>query len=251
MTSLEDSSDGRLLAAYVQAREESAFAEIVRRHGALVLNTCRHILGHTQDAEDAAQAVFLTLARKAASLTHNISLAAWLQHIAYCISIDARKSRTSRIARERKVTEMARPEPQGVALSEESWMALHGELAALPEKYRQAVVLFHMEERPLEEIARLLSCPLNTAHTWLRQGREKLKDRLLRRGLTLSVTALVSLLSFEASAAEAPVAFVSTTTKAAMLVAAGKVAAAGGASVVSAKAAALADGAVKRSFWPS
>src|SRR5689334_12330746 len=94
--SLQMRSDGDLLRDFATHKGESAFEEIIRRHGALVINVCKRVLGNTTDAEDAAQAVFLTLARKASSLASNDSVAAWLHHVAWCVASNARKAKCAR-----------------------------------------------------------------------------------------------------------------------------------------------------------
>src|SRR4051812_16693251 len=98
--------DGRLLATFAETRDERAFEEVVRRHAGLVLGVCRRVLGREADAEDAAQAVFLTLARKAASLRRERSVAPWLHHVARCIALNAREAAAARAKHEREVAAM-------------------------------------------------------------------------------------------------------------------------------------------------
>ena len=243
-----EKTDGELLAEFAAKRAEAAFAELVARHQTLVFNTCRRILEQTQDAEDAAQAVFLVLARQAAVLKGRASLAGWLYQTACHIAWRAKESAARRKNREKEAGQMATLRPEQEAARIQLAPLLDGELNVLPEKYRLPIVLFHLENRSLDETAKLLNCKIGTLGSLLARGRELLKDRLARRGTILSVGLLATLLSHEALAAEVPVAFVSTTTKAALLVTAGKIAAAGGAGVVSAKAVAMADGAVKALF---
>src|SRR5436190_24006720 len=107
MPDLEHMTDGELLVEFSQRRSEDCFKQIVQRHGPLVLRVCTRVLRQSQDAEDAAQAVFLTLARKAGTLTGNTTVAPWLHHVASCVSRDALDARSARRARERETAKMA------------------------------------------------------------------------------------------------------------------------------------------------
>src|SRR5262245_38342184 len=144
-------SDADLLAAFAARRDEGAFEELVRRHETLVVNACRRVLGDLQDARDAAQAVFLTLAMKAGRIDASRPLGPWLHHVSTCVAVNARKAREARLARERNVSGRAAESP------DEAFEALRPvldrELDRLPEKYRRPLVLFHLEGKSLEETA--------------------------------------------------------------------------------------------------
>jgi RNA polymerase sigma factor (sigma-70 family) len=225
-------TDGELLGAFAARRDEAAFEELVRRHETLVLNACRRVLGDAQDARDAAQAVFLTLALKAGRIDGSRPLGPWLHHVAACVAVNARKSREARLARERNVSGRAR-EPHDEALDALRPL-LDRELDRLPEKYRRSIILFHLEGRSLEETAAELRRNVGTVGSWLSRGREMLRDRLARRGITALSTGLVTaFLAREASAHAVGLGFARSTARAAT----------GG--IVSEKAASMTEGAMK------
>ena len=210
-------TDERLLGAFVATGDETAFTRLVERYGGMVLRVCYNVLGQTQDAEDAAQAAFLALTRKSGRLRTDTPLGPWLYHVAYCVSVDARRSRNARQERERKAVEMyANTCPDGLA-GEEMNLVLTRELAGLPERYREPLILFHLEERSLEQTASALGCSVGTVGVRLARGRELLRKRLAARGVTMSLATLGAMLSAEAGAAVLPAVFVSTTSKAAVL----------------------------------
>jgi RNA polymerase sigma factor (sigma-70 family) len=189
-------SDSQLLSRYVDARgrdkvAEAAFRELVNRHGPMVLAVCRQLLRHRHDADDAFQATFLVLVRKARSIRVDESLAPWLCSVAY---------RTARRARD--VAGRYRPFDT-VPTEEPSWTPpddayhldlrplLHEELDRLPGKFRDVIVLCHLEGKSHEEAARLLRWPIGTVSSRLSRGRRLLRSRLERRGLEVS-SAMIS-----------------------------------------------------------
>jgi RNA polymerase sigma factor (sigma-70 family) len=235
----DDAADGQLLARFVAARDEASFEALVRRHGPLVLGVCRRLLRHTQDAEDAFQATFLVLARKAAVVRRD-AVVSWLYAVAYRTALEARTVNARRRARERQVGEM--PHPEVAATEVLDWRPyLEQELARLHESYRSAVVLCDLEGRSRKEAARLLGLPEGTVSSRLARGRRLLAKRLARYGLAPSACALASALSEGASAA-VPASLVASTVKAAALVAAGQSAA------VAAPAAVLMKGVLQNMF---
>lgn len=129
-------SDSQLLELFVHWREEAAFAALVRRHGPMVLSVCRRVLRHVQDAEDAFQATFLVLAKKAHQLQRPGLLANWLYGVAYRTAVHARQRATVRCAREREAASMSDPESNPDANALELRRLLDEELSRLPEKYR-------------------------------------------------------------------------------------------------------------------
>ena len=239
-------NDGALLTAFVKNHDDSAFAVVVQRHAMMVLSVCRRVVVSRQDAEDAAQAVFLTLAKKAGSLIGSETVAPWLHHVAYLISINAWKARRSRMERERKAGEdmdkfASSDQSDNVELNQ----LLVCEMEAMPEKYRRALILFHLEEQTLEDVARQCETSVGTAGSWLSRGRELLRKRLVRRGVTVSAAALVGLLSAEAGAT--PPDFVNTAVTAASAFAAGTVATCN--TAISTKIIIMAKGATKMMFY--
>ncbi len=237
-------TDGLLLEAFLARRDEAAFAALLRRHGRMVLGVCRRVLGNRHDAEDAFQATFLVLARKAATVEPRERVGNWLYGVAYRTALDARAADYRRRKRERPLEHM--PEP--VAAPQETWpelrFLLDQELSRLPDKYRTPVVLCELEGRTRKEVARQLAIPEGTLSSRLAAARRLLAARLTRRGVVLSGGALAVLLARNAASAAVPPALATSTVKAATLLAAGKTAA----GLVSAEAAALAKGVIQSMF---
>src|SRR5215469_12412235 len=128
-------TDGQLLARFVRSRDEAAFNELVRRHGPMVLGVCRRILRHTQDAEDAFQAAFFVLARRASTVANRQAVGSWLYRVSYRIALEAKAINDKRRAHERQVEEM--PHPEVAPLEPRDWWPrLDYELNLLPEHYR-------------------------------------------------------------------------------------------------------------------
>ncbi|MCX7006975.1 MAG: sigma-70 family RNA polymerase sigma factor, partial [Kiritimatiellaeota bacterium] len=150
-----------LLAEFVAQRSEAAFAELVRRHLPLVLGVCRRVLGDEHAAQDAAQAVFLALARKAPALSRERALGGWLHHCALCAARNERTARARRLRREQEAAAMqqdAAAEELSPATTAALREWLDRELDALPAKYRQPLVMVYLEGRTLEETASALRC---------------------------------------------------------------------------------------------
>jgi RNA polymerase sigma factor (sigma-70 family) len=194
---VETLSDEQLLDWFLNRDDgsaEVAFRAIVLRHGPMVLGVCRHILNQLQDAEDAFQATFLVLARKASSIRDRRVLARWLYEVAYRIAMRARTNGVRRRTHERQGGEMAAT----VSSDNHGWVelrpVLHEEVNRLPEKYRLPVILCYLEGRTNEEVADLLKWPVGTVKGRLSRARELLRSRLSRRGLALSAAFLVSAL---------------------------------------------------------
>jgi len=214
-------SDRQLLARFVAARDETAFAALVRRHGPMVLGACRRVLRDYHDAEDAWQATFLVLARKAASLAVGESLGCWLYGVAYRAALEAREFNARR--RGREVPMGGVPHPDVAPSEPQDWRPLlDRELNLLPEKYRAPIVLCDLEGRPRREAARLLGATEGTLSSRLARGRALLAKRLTRCGVALSGGALTVALSEGAASAQVPAAVVWSTAKAAAHVAAGR-----------------------------
>ena len=215
------SSDADLVTRFVEKRDEAAFASLVRRHGGLVLRVCRNVLHQEADAEDAFQAAFLVLARKAGSFRKEMSLASWLHGVAYRCSMNLRKSAMRRRAREKAAT-VGRPSEGTVSRAawNELQACLHEEVERLPAAHRAAFVLCVLEDKGRAEAARALGCPEGTVSSRLSKARKILQKRLTARGVTLSATG--SAAAIATGAASASAALVHQTTMAALAFAAGK-----------------------------
>lgn len=186
-------SDAEVLGRFVARQDQAAFAELVRRHGGMVLQVCQRVLGHVQDAEDAYQATFIILARKAASVSPPEAVGAWLHGVAYRTALNARKLRGKRrqVQPGEGADPVARERDEGSELRE----MLDAELERLPTKYRVLLVLCALEGRSLEEVARKLGRPVGTVKWELFQARGLLRDRLVRRGLSYAPAALMAVLA--------------------------------------------------------
>jgi RNA polymerase sigma factor (sigma-70 family) len=217
-------TDGELLSRFVAARDEAAFEALVYRHGPMVLGLCRRVLGNPHDAEDAFQATFLILARKATSVVKRDSVGSWLFAVAQRTAREARVVLARRRARESQLD--AIPHPEVGPVEPEDWRPLvDREVARLPEKYQEAVVLYYLEGWPLREAAAKLGVPQGTLSSRLVKARRLLAKRLSRYGLSLSVAALASVLSEGRAPAAVPAPLVVETVRGAALVAAGQLAA--------------------------
>jgi RNA polymerase sigma factor (sigma-70 family) len=218
----EGLSDRDLLESFLAHQDEDAFAALVRRHGAMVLGVCRRALGHLQDAEDACQAVFLLLARKAATVRKRHALGSWLHGAAFRVASNLRRERARRRDRERTVADVAQPDTAADVTWREVKVALDEECARLPERYRTALVLCYLEGKTREEAARQLGWSLSTLHGRLERGRELLRARLTRRGLTLSAALFGTFLTEQGPAATLTSTFAFKTARTATLLAAGQ-----------------------------
>jgi RNA polymerase sigma factor (sigma-70 family) len=185
-------SDGELLRRYAEARDEGAFAELVRRNGPLVLRSCRHVLGETTAAEDAFQATFLLLACKAARLPRTGTLAGWLHAVAVRTAYNARRADQRRRTRERaRQAPPSAPTPADELTWREVRERLDAELAALPEKYRAPLTLCYLQELTYEDAAGRAGISVGALRGRLERGKELLRKRLVRYGLPLVAPVLV------------------------------------------------------------
>ena len=154
-----------------------------RRHGPMVLKVCRQVLGDSHDAEDAFQATFLVLLRKAGSVRNADSVASWLHGVAYRVRPRAEADAIQRRAHEQRVAEMSVFMYDPEADRPGSWTELHEEIARLPARYREPLVLCYLEGLTTGAAAQRLRCPQGTILSRLSPGRERLRTRLTRRGL--------------------------------------------------------------------
>ncbi len=234
-------TDGQLLDRFVGQRDQAAFEALFWRHGPMVLAVCRRLLP-AADAEDAFQATFLVLVRKAATIGRREAVGAWLYRVAYRVALRA-------LAAARPVAELP-PDGPPAAGDEEAvaWRDLRPLLDeaidGLPEKYRAPVVLCYLEGKTNEEAARELGCPKGTVAVRLMRARERLRRRLDRRGLAVPAALLGVVLAGRAEAAPVEAALAQMTLKAVLCGAAGGTMT----GAVSTHAAALAEGVIRAMY---
>jgi RNA polymerase sigma factor (sigma-70 family) len=215
----KDPGDRELLERFIRARDQDAFTLLVRRHGPMVLGVCHRVLNHAQDAEDAFQATFLVLVRKASSLAQPELLANWLYGVAFRV---ARKARTNALKRRNfdlEVACMTPAEPR----DEAAWSELRGlldeELHRLPDKYRAPLVLCDLEGKTHLKAAEILGWPSGSISARLARGREMLRQRLARRNFALPVGLFAVLLARNAGAMAVSERLLATTVRAALALA--------------------------------
>ncbi|WP_168221862.1 sigma-70 family RNA polymerase sigma factor [Aquisphaera giovannonii] len=182
-------TDGDLLGRFGDGRgeaAEAAFAALMRRHGPMVLGVCRGILGDVEDAHDACQATFLVLARKAGTVRRGDSAASWLHGVARHVSLRLRAAEARRREHERRTATMREERP---ALPPETREAIHDEVARLPARFREPVVLCYLEGLTAEEAAGRIGCPRGTILSRLSRARDRLRGRLARRGVAAPAVA--------------------------------------------------------------
>ena len=152
-------TDGQLLASFIEQKDEAAFEALVRRHGSMVFGVCRRVVGNHHDAEDAFQAAFLVLARKAYSIRPRERLANWLHGVALRVAMKVKTITAKRRGREKLVVEM--PEPE--AAQHDQWPDLQPlldqELNGLPENYRLPILLCDLEGKTIKDAAQQLGWP--------------------------------------------------------------------------------------------
>jgi RND family efflux transporter MFP subunit len=232
-------ADDRLLLRFARERDQAAFAALVARHGPMVLGVCGRVLRDANDVEDAFQATFLVLARKARSLASPHLLAPWLYGVARRTALEARLRGARRRARERPIVDTATADPAARAAWADLRPVLDEEIARLPERYRVPFVMCYLEGRTNGDAARLIGCPEGTVASRLSWARQRLRARLTRRGVTLSAGVLAALLT--GRAAVAPALAGCTAEAAASFV--------GTAPAVPAQVGSLAGKVLKQMFW--
>ncbi len=219
--------DGQLLERFAAAARrgerdaaEAAFETILARHGATVLSVCRQVLGDGHEADDAFQATFLVLVRRAGSLSvrQGGTLGGWLHGVAYRTALKARRGAARRRTREQRAARPESREGLAVAAVEEADLgeALHAEVARLPAKYRAAVVLCYFEGRTHDEAAAVLNWPVGTVRRRLSLARDLLRRRLIRRGLAPAVAAPIAAGTGMAARAEVPAPLLRATLEVAV-----------------------------------
>jgi RNA polymerase sigma factor (sigma-70 family) len=185
-----DATDRQLLERFARRREQAAFEALVRRHAQLVLGVCRRVLNNDHDAEDAFQATFLVLARKAPEVGRQGSVAGWLHRVAYHAAVKALARATSRQEHERQAPPRRPPDLLEEVTGRELLAVLDEELQRLPEERRGPLVLCYLQGHTCDEAARQLGLTARTLKRRLEQGRASLRARLARRGIALPAALL-------------------------------------------------------------
>jgi RNA polymerase sigma factor (sigma-70 family) len=239
-----DDPDRQLLQRFVAHADQGAFEALVQRHGPLVMSVCTRVLGGAHDAEDAFQATFLVLVRKAGSLRAPESLGPWLHGVAYRTALKARAQVLKRRRLEKPLVDVAAPAIEDSVMVRDLRAVLDKEVDCLPAKYRIPFVLCYLQGKTNAQAAQMLGCPQGTVFSRLAWARELLRKRIGRR-LTLASGTFATLLAQCIVTEAVPLAQAVSTSKAALAFAAGKSAAA---PAISAPAAALAEGVLRAMF---
>jgi RNA polymerase sigma factor (sigma-70 family) len=238
-------SDWDLLERFAASRDETAFEVVVWRHHRMVLSVCSRILADSNDVEDAFQATFVVLARKAGSLRRTGSLSSWLFGVARRVALDA-GGRSCRHLSEHVSVASASLEPCEELIRQELRYVFDEALGQLPEKYRAPIVMCYLEGLTYEEAGEQLGWPKGTVSTRLTRARELLRKRLAGRGLAVSAAPLAAWLCASAAPAAVPASLVTSTIKVATsATATGAKTVAG---TIAPKVAALTEGVLKAMF---
>ncbi len=211
-----EKNDQQLLCEFVTKGHGSAFSEITRRHGSMVMGTCLRILRNSSDAEDAFQATFLILARKAKSIRQGTSLGGWLYRVAHRVACDLKTRSALDRRREKEAATMKQQLPVPRSEPEISGGIIDNEIGRLPERYRLAVVLHYLEERTYEDAARELGWSLASFKRRLGKGRDLLRSRLARQGVAVAATGVGLELGVSTAPAAVSEDLISTTASAAV-----------------------------------
>src|SRR5262249_6297989 len=216
-----DVSDRELLERFSLRREEAAFEALVLRHGPMVLRVCRGVLGDDHLTEDAFQATFLVLVRKAADVRKATSAASWLYKVAYRVALRARGAATRRRRLEAQAPARSDAAPADDALWRDLRAVLDEELQRLPEKYQAPLVLCCLEGLARDEAAQRLGWSPGALKGRLERGREALRARLTRRGVTLPGALGAALLSEGVTRAAVPAGLTEATVRSARALSSG------------------------------
>lgn len=215
-------SDHELLAQFLHSSDEPALTALIERHAQMVLGVCRRALGCPHDAEDACQATFLVLSRKAGSIRKAKSLSSWLHGVALRVAGKLKRERARRALRERRQLPRSTRSPADDLRWAEVQAGLDEELERLPERYKSVLILCYLDGKTRDEAAKELQITPGALHGLLERGRKMLADRLTRRGLTLSAGLLAIAVSEGIAGASWSPTQIVTTVHAATLFAAGQ-----------------------------
>jgi RNA polymerase sigma-70 factor (ECF subfamily) len=238
-------ADSQLLERFVAHHEESAFSALVQRHGPMVLGVCRRILGQAQDAEDAFQATFLVLVRKAHSIAQKDRLGNWLFGVAVRTASKLKAQEAKRREHERRAMAQSSSVTVPAGLEPDLVPVLDQEIQQLPRKYRTPFLLCYLEGKTNREAAEELGCPPGTVSSRLAWARQRLRTRLAQRGVMLSAS-LAGPAVGQAAFAVVPASLEDATVHLMVASMGGKLAATG---AVSSRVMALTQGVLKAMFW--
>jgi C-terminal peptidase prc len=208
-------TDRDLLERFARVRDEDAFSALVRRHGPLVWGVCRRVLESQDDAEDVFQATFFVLARKAGDIHWQDSVGSWLHEVAFRLSKESRVKLARRRFHESNAAGL-RADASSPPRDTEVFDLLDEELHRLPTKYRAPILLCYLQGRTSDQAAQELGWSLRSLQRRLAQGREMLRGRLARRGVSLSSALLLGVLSQGSADAALPAALIGRTTETAL-----------------------------------
>src|SRR5262245_34744903 len=197
------STDGELLTRFLNQRDDDALAALVERHAPMVWGVCRRVLRNPYDAEDAFQATFLVLVRKAGTVVPREMVANWLYGVAHQTAVRLKATAVKRGVREMQLKELPEPAVAEARVSE-LLPLLDQELSRLPEQFRVLVVQCDLEGKTRKEAARQLGCPEGTVASRLARARDMLAKRMARHGLAVSGGSLAAALSQSATSAGVP-----------------------------------------------
>src|SRR5262245_50969512 len=190
-------SDAQLLERFVAQRDEAAFEVLLWRHGPMVLNLCRRVLHEAHASEDAFQATFLVFVKKARSIGKGQAVGSWLYKVAYRVALHARALARKQAAHRLPAADsavLAQADAAGEFLWRDLRPLLDEEVNRLPEKYRSPIILCDLDGMTHAEAAKELGCPQGTVSVRLMRARERLRSRLVRRGMALSAGAVGAVL---------------------------------------------------------
>jgi len=224
---VRDCSDRQLLERYLtadRAEADVAFTLLVERHGPMVLHVCRQGLDDSHDAQDAFQATFLVFLRRAGSIRKRDSLGSWLFGVAMRVARRARYAAIVRRFHERRAGDLAAARAKATDGGSECLAALHKEIARLPAQYREPVVLCHLEGLSTAAAAQRLGCAHGTVLSRLARARQRLRRRLVHRGLVVPAGLLAPSWVPHAATAALPAVLVNSTAQAAVGALAGRTA---------------------------
>jgi RNA polymerase sigma factor (sigma-70 family) len=239
MPTTNEPTDAALLTRFAADGDGRAFAALVERHGGMVLGVCRRLVGHEQDAEDAFQATFLVLARKAGAIRRHESVGPWLYGVAQRVARKARETTARRQIREATLDEALAAGPMADEPDAEVRAAVNAAVGELAPRFLRPVVLCYFQGQSTEDAARALGCPRGTILSRLARARDRLRVQLARRGVALTAAAVAAALAAQRATAAVPLPLAYTTIQAATPAAAG---------AISARAAVLAKG-VLTAMW--